>query len=121
MVTASLQKQLSLLAVKRPKRQGACMPFLQASWATLHVFYPMKICYSCKWNNQDRPDLIVVKHEVSLSTRKHCGKCFFGPFYHSLKDSNVCGYRFYQWEPEAFRLREDPSLVLGAIYFKVIG
>ena len=56
--------------------------------------------------------------EVSLSTRKHCSKFFLPIQYHSLKDSNICGYRYYQWEPEAFRLREHPSLVLRAIYFQ---
>ena len=96
------------------------MLFLQDSWATLHVFYPMKIWYSCKWNNQDRPDLIVVKSGKYLFQLENIAASFSCPFYHSLKDSNVCGYRFYQWEPEAFRLREDPSLVLRAIYFKVI-
>ena len=70
MVTASMQKQLSLLAVKRPKYQGARMLFLQASWATLHVFHPVERWYSRKWNKQDRPDLIVVKREVSFSNSK---------------------------------------------------
>ena len=70
MVTASLRKQLSLLAVKCLKRQGACMLFSQASWATLHVFYPMKRWHSCKCNKQNRSDLIVVKQAISLSNLK---------------------------------------------------
>ena len=52
------------------------MLFLHASWVTLHVFYPMKRWHSHRCNEQDRPDLIVVKREVSLLTQKHSGKFF---------------------------------------------
>ena len=121
MVTASLWKQLSLLAVKCPKRQGvAACCFCRLAMGHL----------TCTLSNEDMVYMQVEQsrqawfdgkiREVSLSTRKHCGKLFLPIQYHSLKDSNVCGYRYYQWEPEAFRLREDPSLVLRAIYFKVI-
>ena len=50
--------------------RSGCMLFLQASWATLRVFYPMKRWYSCKCNKQDRLDLIVVKQAISLSNSK---------------------------------------------------
>ena len=60
--------------------RSSCMLFLQASWATLHVFYPMKIWYSSKWNNQDRPDLIVVKSGKYLFQLENIVASFFCPF-----------------------------------------
>ena len=120
MVTASLWKQLSLLAVKCPKRQGVaacCFCRLAMGHLTCILSNEDMVFMQVEQSRQAWFDSGKIR-EVSLSTRKHCSKFFLPIQYHSLKDSNVCGYRYYQWEPEAFRLREDPSLVLRAIYFQ---